>query len=73
MYIAQNAYNSPLLNAWDESVSIDEEGGTIMAPMIGAGKKNTNNQFSGVLMGDVKAKADNSVALTGLYGYQNGI
>lgn len=73
LYIAQNAYNSPLLNAWDETVSIDEEGGTIMAPMIGAGKKNTDNQFSGVLMGDVKAKADNSVALTGLYGYQNGI
>ena len=73
LYIAQNTYNSPLLNAWNESVSIDEEGGTIMAPMIGAGKKNTNNQFSGVLMGDVKAKADSSVALTGLYGYQNGI
>ena len=74
LYIAQNAYNSPLLNAWDDkTVSIDEEGGTIMAPMIGAGKKNNNNQFSGVLMGDVKAKADSSVALTGLYGYQNGI
>lgn len=72
LYIAQNAYNSPLLNAWDESVSIDEEGGTIMAPMIGAGKKNTDNQFSGVLMGDVK-KADNDISLTGLYGYQNGI
>ena len=73
LYIAQNAYNSPLLNNWDKTVSIDDEGGTIMAPMIGAGKKNADNQFSGVLMGDVKAKADNSVALTGLYGYQNGI
>lgn len=72
LYIAQNAYNSPLLNAWDESVSIDAEGGTIMAPMIGAGKKNADNQFSGVLMGDVK-KADNDISLTGLYGYQNGI
>ena len=72
LYIAQNAYNSPLLNKWDETVSIDEEGGTIMAPMIGAGKKNTNNQFSGVLMGDVK-KANNDISLTGLYGYQNGI
>lgn len=72
LYIAQNAYNSSLLNNWDETVSIDEEGGTVMAPMIGAGKKNTNNQFSGVLMGDVK-KANNDVALTGLYGYQNGI
>lgn len=73
LYIAQNAYNSPLLNSWDGDLSIDEENGTVMAPMIGAGKKNTNNQFSGVLMGDVKAKVDNSVALTGLYGYQNGI
>lgn len=72
LYIAQNAYNSPLLNNWDETVSIDEEGGTIMAPMIGAGKKNADNQFSGVLMGDVK-KADNDISLTGLYGYQNGI
>lgn len=72
LYIAQNVYNSPLLNNWDETVSIDEEGGTIMAPMIGAGKKNTNNQFSGVLMGDVK-KANNDITLTGLYGYQNGI
>ena len=72
LYIAQNAYNSPLLNKWDETVSIDEEGGTIIAPMIGAGKKNTNNQFSGVLMGDVK-KANNDISLTGLYGYQNGI
>lgn len=72
LYIAQNAYNSSLLNNWDETVSVDEEGGTVMAPMIGAGKKNANNQFSGVLMGDVK-KANNDVALTGLYGYQNGI
>lgn len=72
LYIAQNAYNSPLLNNWDETVSIDEEGGTIMAPMIGAGKKNANNQFSGVLMGDVK-KVNNDITLTGLYGYQNGI
>ena len=72
LYIAQNAYNSSLLNNWDETVSIDEEGGTVMAPMIGAGKKNSDNQFSGVLVGDVK-KANNDVALTGLYGYQNGI
>lgn len=72
LYIAQNAYNSSLLNNWDETVSIDEEGGTVMAPMIGAGKKNSDNQFSGVLVGDVK-KANNDAALTGLYGYQNGI
>ncbi len=72
LYITQNAYNSPLLNSWDGNLSIDEENGTVMAPMIGAGKKNNDNQFSGVLMGDVK-KANNDIALTGLYGYQNGI
>lgn len=72
LYISQNAYNSPLLNSWNGELSIDKDQGTILAPMIGAGKKNTNNQFSGVLMGDVK-KADETISLTGLYGYQNGI
>lgn len=72
LYISQNAYNSPLLNSWNGELSIDEKQGTILAPMIGAGKKNNKNQFSGVLMGDIK-KSDEQITLTGLYGYQNGI
>lgn len=72
LYISQNAYNSPLLNSWDGNLFIDETNGTVLAPMLGAGKKDINNKFSGVLMGDVK-KADETISLTGLYGYQDGI
>jgi hypothetical protein len=32
-----------MINAWDGSLEINEENGTIMAPMLGAGKKNENN------------------------------
>jgi hypothetical protein len=31
---------------------MDEEEGTIVAPAIAAGKKNDNNTFSGVMIGD---------------------
>ena len=49
----QNRYASNMLNSWDGSFEINEENGTIMSTMIGAGKKNSNNTFSGILMGDI--------------------
>jgi hypothetical protein len=42
-----------MLNSWNGDLTIDEENGTILATMLGAGKKNSDNQFSGVLIGDV--------------------
>jgi hypothetical protein len=43
--------------------------------MIGAGKKNANNTFDGILMGDIEAGAnfdtDNASGL-GLYGFNDG-
>ena len=55
--ITQNRYSSPLLNNWDGEFKIDEENGTIMSTMLGAGRKTSNNTFEGVLMGDVGAAA----------------
>ena len=73
--IIQNRYSSAMLNAWDGSLSIDKENGTIMSTMVGAGKKDVNNTFSGVLMGDVQAgagfKAQNKSGL-GIYGFHQG-
>lgn len=67
MYL--NPYGNEAINSWDgTSVEIDNEGGTILAPQIGAGTKNTANQFSGVVMGK-----DSTQDKTGLYGYKNGI
>lgn len=75
IYLMQNRYESAKLNAWDGSLCIDEENGSIMASMVGAGRKTKNNTFEGVLMGDVGAVADiysdNAEGL-GLYGFHDG-
>ena len=55
--IVQNRYGSTLLNSWDGSLTIDKKNGTILATMIGAGRKSSNNTFEGVLMGDVATNA----------------
>ena len=73
--ITQNRYASSTLNDWNGSFTIDEKNGTILSTMIGAGKKNADNSFSGVLMGDIGAGAnfdiDNYDGL-GLYGFNEG-
>ena len=51
--MVQNRYASTMLNSWDGGLNIDEENGTIMASMIGAGRKSDNNTFEGVLMGNI--------------------
>ena len=67
--IMQNKYGSSMLNKWDGSLTIDEKNGTILASMVGAGIKEDNNTFSGVLMGEVsQAFKDNHNGL-GLYGF----
>lgn len=73
--IIQNKYSSAMLNSWDGEFYIDEENGTIMSTMVGAGFKDVNNTFSGVLMGDVQGGA--SVAVdkdcgVGVYGFHQG-
>jgi hypothetical protein len=52
--ISQNRYASSVLNHWDGKFKIDEKNGTILSTMVGAGYKNEDNTFSGVLMGDVE-------------------
>lgn len=73
LYIYQEIYASTMLNSWDGSLTIDEDNGTIMSAMMGAGYKDDNNLFNGVLMGNVAkkigvGKSDN----TGIFGYNQG-
>ena len=70
LIITQNRYASQFLNDWDGSLEIDDENNTIMASMLGAGKKEDDNSFTGVLMGDVREKGGTTT--TGLYGYHKG-
>lgn len=71
LYIAQDVYASKFLNTWDGQLTVDEDNNRIMAALIGAGFKNDDNTFSGVLMGDVAGHGDISSPL-GLYGYEHG-
>lgn len=57
--VYQDSYSSSMLNSWDGSLTIDEENGKILSTMMGAGKKDSENRFSGVLMGDVSVAGEN--------------
>lgn len=58
LLITNSNYDYSVLNEWDGSLTTDEGNGTIMGTMIGAGRKNEDNTFSGILMGDVKDAGD---------------
>ena len=68
-----NKYGLAHLNDWDgNSIKIDDAGGYILSPQMGAGSKNpSNNTFTGVLMGEVK-QAGKDINETGLFGYASG-
>lgn len=68
--IRQNRHGSAMMNAWNGKISMDENSDTILASMVGAGRKNSNNEFEGVLMGEVQQGSDE--ATLGIYGYNNG-
>ena len=86
IYLMQNRYPSAMLNAWDGKLQIDEENGTILSNLVGAGKKNIDNSFSGVLMGEIESKTGITIEGTnsleyslaqnqtgmGLYGFHEG-
>lgn len=68
MYL--DTYGNEAINGWDGTkLAIDEENGQyIFAPQVGAGVKDAQNRFTGVVMG--KDSGQNKI---GLYGYQDGI
>jgi hypothetical protein len=72
--IMQSRYDFAMLNEWDGSLQMDEETGSVMATMLGAGRKNADNTFSGVLIGDVGkgTKKEDTTTLTGVYGLHRG-
>ena len=73
----KNNYPSGTLNQWTGELVIDEENGYILAPAIAAGKKNDDNTFSGIMMGDWSStgKGENPAISkqTGVYGFDEGM
>lgn len=69
LFILQTAYDFAITNNWNGTLSLDESDSSVMATMIGAGKKE-NDKFSGVIMGEL-GTTDNSKV--GLYGISKGV
>ena len=69
IYFYLNTYGYSALNDWDgNSIEIDDQGGHILTPQIGAGEKNASNQFTGLLMGKmVDSSKSEKIGLIGLY------
>lgn len=73
--ILRTTFTSPTINNWDgKSVDIDSDAGTVAAVMIAAGKKDANDLFTGVMLGDLDIEDENNSFInTGLYGFKDGI
>lgn len=68
--VLKNGYQSKLLNEWDGNLKVDTENNSIFSALMGAGIKNDDNTFTGVLMGAVGKTL--STARTGIYGVESG-
>ena len=73
IHLLLNKYGNAAINGWDgNSVNIDANGnGVILAPQIGAGQKEADNSFTGMLMGSVKEAGKNKKDI-GMFGYSFG-
>lgn len=78
--MTQDVYFSSIINNWDGSLTIDEEGNYILASAYVAGSKNDTNKFTGVVMGDLNTinpnatgENDKNIPMSGLFGYHEGI
>lgn len=65
-----NQYGMSNINGWDGSkLEIDENGQYILAPQMGAGEKNDDNTFTGLIMGKA---VNGEETRNGLFGYYHG-
>lgn len=70
-----NRYPNSAVNAWDgKTLTLDEEKGSILSTAIAAGKKESDNSFTGVMIGDWNSASSVNDILkkTGVYGFHKG-
>ena len=75
VYLMLNRYENAAMNDWDgTSIEINNEDGYILTPQVGAGTKDTNNRFTGILLGTERVKTQNNKIKdnVGLLGYAAG-
>ena len=75
VYFYLNKYSNAAINAWDgNGIEINNDKGIILSPQVGAGYKEGDNGFTGVVIGtkEIHKNEEDSDNETGLFGYNNG-
>ena len=75
IYFYLNKYSNAAINEWDgNGIEINKDKGIILSPQVGAGYKEINNSFTGVIIGtkETHTTEEDSTRETGLFGYNHG-
>lgn len=75
LLIIQNRYPAKMINDWDGKLQLGgDDGNSILSARVIAGKKESDNSFSGVMMGDWSGKDAETYTTnnTGIYGFKHG-
>lgn len=75
LLIIQNRYPAKMINDWDGKLQLGgDDGNSILSARVIAGKKESDNSFSGVMMGDWSGKDAETTTTdnTGIYGFHKG-
>lgn len=73
LYFYLDRYRHTALNGWDgNSISLNNKGGIVLAPQVGAGHKEQDGSFTGLLLGSEWREGDTDNIETGLLGYYKG-
>ena len=74
LLIIQNRYPAKMVNDWNGAQVIDKANNVIMSARMVAGRKENDNTFSGVMMGDWKGQDVETkiTEKTGIYGFNHG-
>lgn len=71
IYFYINKYFNAAINEWDgNGIETNEKDGIVLSPQVGAGKKEDDNSFTGVIIGS-KATSKGPTE-TGLFGFNKG-
>lgn len=66
LLIIQSSYDFPMVNKWTGGTEVGDS--TIMATAFSAGRKDKNNKFSGIILGDLEEMLATKLKNTGLFG-----
>jgi hypothetical protein len=71
--VSQKSYESNYLNDWDGSLTIDNANNRISAASLVAGSHDTDNKFTGVVIGDTEFTESNKTTMfSGVLGFKAG-